>query len=137
MKPYAVVLSNFQYFTEPGGYSSRAQWWNEGQRRLLTDLQGASKKLIYISDTPHPLRDIPNCLATRNVKDCNTSEKTPNVIINGFTKIDPTPWLCTDKCPAIKDGYVVYRDASHISVNAALALASQLETALRDKGLFS
>jgi hypothetical protein len=93
--------------------------------------------LIYISDTPHPLRDIPNCLATRNVKDCDTSEKTPNVIINGFTKIDPTPWLCTDKCPAIKDGYVVYRDASHISVNAALALASQLETALRDMGLFS
>jgi peptidoglycan/LPS O-acetylase OafA/YrhL len=137
IKPYAVVLSSFQYFTEPGGYSSRAQWWNEGQRRLLADLHSASKKLIYISDTPHPLRDIPNCLATRNVKDCDTSEKTPNVIINGFTKIDPTPWLCTDKCPAIKDGYVVYRDASHISVNAALALASQLETALRDMGLFS
>jgi len=93
--------------------------------------------LIYISDTPHPLRDIPNCLATRNVKDCNTTEKTPNVIISGFKKIDPTSWLCTDICPAIKDGYVAYRDASHISVEAALALTSQLETALRDKGLFS
>ena len=137
MKPTAVIVSNFQYFTEPGGYSSRAQWWNEGQRRLLADLQGSSKNLIYISDTPHPLRDIPNCLATRNVKDCNTTEKTPNVIINGFKKIDPTSWLCTDICPAIKDGYVAYRDASHISVEAALALTSQLETALRDKGLFS
>jgi peptidoglycan/LPS O-acetylase OafA/YrhL len=137
MKPAAVIVSSFQYFTEPGGYSSRAQWWNEGQRRLLADLQGSSKNLIYISDTPHPLRDIPNCLATRNVKDCNTTEKTPNVIISGFKKIDPTSWLCTDICPAIKDGYVAYRDASHISVEAALALTSQLETALRDKGLFS
>jgi hypothetical protein len=137
MKPDAVILSSFQYFTTPRGFSSRAQWWNEGQRRLLADLQGSSKNLIYISDTPHPLRDIPNCLATRNVKDCNTTEKTPNVIISGFKKIDPTSWLCTDICPAIKDGYVAYRDASHISVDAALALTSQLETALRDKGLFS
>jgi len=137
MKPAAVIVSNFQYFTEPGGYSSRAQWWNEGQRRLLADLQGSSNNLIYISDTPHPLRDIPNCLATRNIEDCNTTEKTPNVVINGFKKIDPTTWLCAKICPPIKDGYVVYRDASHISLDAALALTPLLETALRDKGLFS
>jgi hypothetical protein len=137
IKPTAVILSSFQYFTEPRGYSSRAQWWNEGQRRLLADLQGSSRNLIYISDTPHPLRDIPNCLASQDVKDCDTTEKTPNVIVNGFKKIDPTPWLCTNVCSSIKDGYVVYRDGSHISVQAALALAPLLETALRDKGLFS
>jgi len=137
IKPTAVILSSFQYFTEPRGYSSRAQWWNEGQRRLLADLQGSSRNLIYISDTPHPLRDIPNCLASQDVKDCDTTEKTPNVIINGFKKIDPTPWLCTNVCSSIKDGYVVYRDGSHISVQSALALAPLLETALRDKGLFS
>jgi hypothetical protein len=137
MKPDAVIVSSFQYFTEPRGYSSRAQWWNEGQRRLLADLQGSSNNLVYISDTPHPLRDIPNCLATKDVKSCDTTEKTPNVIINGFKKIDPTPWLCSKSCPSIKDGYVVYRDSSHISVDAALALAPLLEVALRDKGLFS
>jgi len=137
MKPAAVIVSNFQYFTEPGGYPSRAQWWNEGQRRLLADLQGSSNNLIYISDTPHPLRDIPNCLATRNIEDCNTTEKTPNVVISGFKKVDPTTWLCANICPPIKDGYVAYRDASHISVDAALALTPLLETALRDKGLFS
>jgi hypothetical protein len=71
------------------------------------------------------------------VKSCDTTEKTPNVIINGFKKIDPTPWLCGKSCPSIKDGYVVYRDSSHISVDAALALAPILEVALRDKGLFS
>jgi len=137
IKPDAVILSSFQYFTTPRGFSSRAQWWNEGQRRLLSDLQGSSRNLIYISDTPHPLRDIPNCLATQNIEKCNETEKTPNMIINGFKKIDPTSWLCTDICPAIKDGYVAYRDASHISVAAALALTPILENALRDKGLFS
>lgn len=137
LKPDAVIVSSFQYFTIPRGYPSRAQWWNEGQRLLLSDLQGSSKNLIYISDTPHPLGDIPNCLATRKIQECNTTEKTPNLIINGFKQIDPTPWLCGDICPAIKDGYVVYRDASHISVAAALALTTLLQAALQDKGLFS
>ena len=137
LQPTAIIMSNFQHYGIPRQYPNREVWWNEGQRRLLADLRGSSKNLIYISDTPHPLRDIPNCLATRNVKDCNTTEKTPNVIISGFKKIDPTSWLCTDICPAIRDRYVAYRDASHISVDAALSLAPLLETALRDKGLFS
>jgi hypothetical protein len=137
MQPDAVIVSSFQHFTAPKGYSSREQWWNQGQRRLLADLQGSSRNLVYISDTPKPLRDIPNCLATKDMKSCDTTEPTPNVIISGFKKIDPTLWLCTDKCPAIKDGYVAYRDASHISVEAAIALAPLLEIALRDKGLFS
>jgi hypothetical protein len=104
---------------------------------LLTALQGSSKNLIYISDTPHPLRNIPDCLATQDVKDCDTTERTPNLIIEGFQKIDPTPWLCTSVCPSIKNGYVVYRDASHITVDAALGMKQNLEIALRDKGLFS
>jgi hypothetical protein len=58
-------------------------------------------------------------------------------IISGFKGIDPTPWLCTKFCPAIQNGYVVYRDASHISLAAALALKPQLEAALIAKGLFS
>jgi len=137
LRPAAVIMSSFQYFNPPSGYPDEYQWWKEGQIRLLDALRGSSKHLIYISDTPRPLRDIPNCLASRDVKSCNTTEKTPVKIINGFEKVDPTPWLCTNYCPAIQDGYVVYRDASHISVAAALALKSQLEAALMAKGLFS
>jgi peptidoglycan/LPS O-acetylase OafA/YrhL len=137
LRPASVIMSSFQYFNPPSGYPDEYQWWKEGQIRLLDALRGSSKHLIYISDTPRPLRDIPNCLASRDVKSCNTTEKTPVKIINGFEKVDPTPWLCTNYCPAIQDGYVVYRDASHISVAAALALKSQLEAALMAKGLFS
>jgi len=135
--PDAVITSSFQYFTPPSGFPSKSRWWDDGQRRLLSELRGSSNHLIYISDTPRPLRDIPNCLASRDSHSCDSTEKTRNVIINGFEKIDPTPWLCTSYCPAIKDGYVVYRDASHISVAASLALKPELEKALMAKGLFS
>ena len=137
LKPDAVIVSSFQYFNPPSGFASRTKWWSDGQKRLLSDLKGSSSRLIYISDTPRPLRDIPNCLASRDSHSCDSTEKTPNVIIDGFIKIDPTSWLCTSFCPAIKDGYVAYRDASHISVAAALALKPELEKALGTTGLFS
>ena len=137
IKPAAVILSSYQYFSPPSRFSDVDKWWTDGQKRLLSSLSGSSDHLIYISDTPRPKRDIPNCLASRDVKSCNTTERTPVKIIRGFDIIDPAPWLCTSICPAIQDGYVVYRDASHISVAAALALKPPLEAALVSKGLFS
>ena len=137
IKPAAVILSSYQHFSPPSRFSDVDKWWTDGQKRLLSSLSGSSEHLIYISDTPRPMRDIPNCLASRDVKSCNTTERTPVKIIRGFDIIDPAPWLCTSICPAIQDGYVVYRDASHISVAAALALKPQLEAALVSKGLFS
>jgi peptidoglycan/LPS O-acetylase OafA/YrhL len=137
IRPAAVILSSYEHFTPPRGYPDENKWWRDGQKRLLNSLRGSSDHLIYISDTPRPLRDIPNCLASRDVKSCNTTERTAVKIIRGFEIVDPGPWLCTKYCPAIQDGYVVYRDASHISVAAALALKPQLEAALVSKGLFS
>jgi peptidoglycan/LPS O-acetylase OafA/YrhL len=137
IKPAAVILSSYQYFSPPSRFSDVDKWWTDGQKRLLSSLIGSSDHLIYISDTPRPKRDIPNCLASRDLKSCNTTERTPVKVIRGFEIIDPAPWMCTKLCPAIQDGYVVYRDASHISVAAALALKPQLEAALVTKGLFS
>jgi peptidoglycan/LPS O-acetylase OafA/YrhL len=137
LRPQAVITSSFQYFTPASGYSDRDKWWSDGQRELLSLLRGTSEHLIYISDTPHPSRDIPSCLASRDYDSCNSTQKSSFQIIDGFEKIDPTPWLCTDLCPAIQNGYVVYRDASHISIDAALSLKPQLEAALIAKGLFS
>ena len=137
IKPAAVILSSYQHFSPPSRFSDVDKWWTDGQKRLLSSLSGSSDHLIYISDTPRPKRDIPNCLASRDVKSCNTTERTPVKVIRGFEIIDPAPWMCTKLCPAIQDGYVVYRDASHISVAAALALKPQLEAALVTKGLFS
>jgi len=135
--PAAVLMSSFQHFTPPRGSPTRSTWWSQGQQKLLSELRGSSDHLIYIGDTPKPVRDIPNCLASRNSHSCDSTEKSPFEIVDGFEKINPTPWLCTSFCPAIQNGYVVYRDASHISVAAALALKSQLENAMMAKGLFA
>jgi len=135
--PLAVITSSFQYFTPAAGFPDRAAWWNDGQRKLRNDLKSTTDHLIYISDTPRPLRDIPNCLASRNSDSCNSTEKTPVRVIPGFAVINPTPWLCSSYCPAIIDGVVAYRDASHISVAMSLALLPKLEQVLIAKGVFS
>ena len=135
--PVAVITSSFQYFNPPSGYPDRNKWWNQGQVKLLRELKGSSPKIIYISDTPHPLQDIPSCLASRNSSSCDSTEKTEVKVIPGFQIIEPTPWLCSTYCPAIIDGIVVYRDASHISVATSIYLYPKIEAALAAKGLFS
>ena len=137
IKPLAVITSSFQYFTPANERVSRATWWREGQKRLLTSLKGTTNHLIYISDTPRPLRDIPNCLASRNSSVCDSTEKSTVSVVSGFDVINPTPWLCSSYCPAIVDGTVAYRDASHISVEMALKLLPKFEEALIAKGLFA
>ena len=137
IQPLAVITSNFQYFTPANSSISRAQWWNEGQRKLLKGLRGSTNNLIYISDTPRPLRDIPNCLASRDSKVCDSTERSKVSVIRGFDVINPNPWLCSSYCPAIVEGTVAYRDASHISVDMALKLLPKLEAALIAKGLFA
>jgi len=135
--PIAVITSSFQYFNPPSGYPDRNKWWTQGQVKLLRELRGSSSRIIYISDTPHPLQDIPSCLASRNSSSCDSTEKTEVKVIPGFQLIDPTPWLCSTYCPAILDGIVVYRDASHISVATSIYLSPKIESALAAKGLFS
>ena len=137
IQPLAVITSSFQYFTPANSSISRAQWWNDGQRKLLKGLRSSTNNLIYISDTPRPLRDIPNCLASRDSKVCDSTERSKVSVIPGFDVINPNSWLCSSYCPAIVDGTVTYRDASHISVDMALKLLPKLEAALIAKGLFA
>lgn len=135
IKPVAVILSGFQHFEYPKSFTSREQWWSQGQRTAFSHLQGLAPILIYISDTPQPQRDIPNCLASGDIDRCNTTERSDPRVSGGFTTLDPTPWLCQSTCPAIVDGVVAYRDASHISVAMSQALAAQLEEFLITEGV--
>ena len=137
IKPLAVITSNFQYYTPANSKISRSQWWSDGQRKLLTDLRGSTNNLFYISDTPRPLRDIPNCLASRDSSVCDSTEKSRVSVISGFEVLNPNQWLCSSYCPAIIDGTVAYRDASHITVEMALKLLPKLEEALIARGLFA
>jgi peptidoglycan/LPS O-acetylase OafA/YrhL len=135
LKPDILIMSSFQYFAQPPQISDRTKWWIEGQRKLLTEVKNTSPHLIYITDTPHPVRDIPACLANYSISKCNTTVRSENLSIPGFKVIDPNSWLCSRSCPAVKDGVVAYRDASHISVDISIALIPRLTQALRDQGV--
>jgi peptidoglycan/LPS O-acetylase OafA/YrhL len=135
LKPDAVLLSGFQYFDFPKQYETREIWWSQGQQISYQHLRGLAPKLIYITDTPHPTRDIPNCLASGGGEKCDGSENSSSAVSGGFTVLDPTPWLCDKKCPAIVGGVVAYRDASHISVAMSQALAPKLEEYLKAQGV--
>jgi peptidoglycan/LPS O-acetylase OafA/YrhL len=135
IQPDVLIMSSFQHFAMPPQVKDRLQWWTDGQEKLLKQVRNSSQELIYLSDTPHPQRDIPACLSENSISECNTSEPSENIAISGFKSIDPTPWLCSNVCPAVKDGVVAYRDASHISVDMSIALIPKLEQALRDQGV--
>ncbi len=135
--PLAVVMSSYAYYTPRDSSINQATWWREGEQSLINSLGQFTQHLIYISDTPKPLRDIPSCLAAGIASACDTTAKSTLTLQSGFQIINPTPWLCSTICPAIVDSIVAYRDASHISVAMALHVAPELEAALKAKGLFA
>jgi peptidoglycan/LPS O-acetylase OafA/YrhL len=135
LKPDAVIMSSFQHFEYPKSFSSRDTWWFEGQRSLYRNLVNSSPKLIYISDTPKPVRDIPSCLTTAKSDECDGSVRSDPRVTGGFITLDPTPWLCAANCRAIVDNIVAYRDASHISTPMSIALSDNLREFLASKGV--
>jgi peptidoglycan/LPS O-acetylase OafA/YrhL len=137
IKPMAVIVSGMQHFELPSGYSNRADWWREGQAKTFAALEGSSRHIIYIADTPHPLRDIPSCVAAGRIDKCNTTEPSEVIFSPGWQQINPTSWFCAQTCPAVIDGVVVYRDASHISVRGAKLVEPQLLSTLLSLGLFA
>lgn len=134
--PDAVIVSSFQYYAPRVGSKDRELWWSDGQQKLLASLTGSSNNLVYISDTPHPTRDIPSCLSSGKISRCDSGSPSTVSVVRGFKVIDPTPWLCAEKCFSIVNSTVVYRDASHISVAMSLQLAPQLQAALKALGIF-
>lgn len=137
LAPDAVITSSYWYFNAPNQFKDRLAWWSDGQKKLLAGLRQTSPHLIFIGDTPQPKLDIPSCLVARVVTKCDNAVPSPFRIVSGFARINPTTWLCDGRCPAIRKGIVAYRDASHISVEMALSLVSQLDQALAQKGVFA
>jgi peptidoglycan/LPS O-acetylase OafA/YrhL len=135
LNPESVIVSGFQHFEMPSGYTNRAQWWREGEAKTFAALRASSPHIVYISDTPHPKRDIPSCLAAGKVSRCDNSERSQPIFSSGYQKIDPTPWLCGKFCPAVIGNTVVYRDSSHITVAMSRELSSKLANALTALGV--
>jgi len=136
IKPLAVILTGMQPFTAPYSDESARSWWLAGESTVFNRIKSATKFPIYLTDTPLPQIDIPDCLVAGRDAKCDTSRPVAAEVAPGLIPINPTPWLCTDKCPAVVDGIVAYRDKSHLTVEMSKHLSVQLENALLRLGLF-
>ena len=135
IRPSAVIVSGFQHFEIPKGFSDTRTWWSQGERKTYRELKSSSRSIIYISDTPQPLRDIPACLSSKKNELCNDSQPSVPIFVSGFERINPTQWLCTRICPAVIGETVVYRDASHLTMAMSMKLSEQLARELTKLGV--
>ncbi|HEX7405603.1 MAG TPA: acyltransferase family protein [Candidatus Nanopelagicaceae bacterium] len=138
--PWAVFISNYDHYQPPTKVSNRNLWWMQGNTVTVNRLKVATKQLVLIADTPWPSRDIPSCLTQNKPSSCATSR--PATLLKGLESnevifVDPANWFCSATCPAVKDNIVVYRDASHMSVDFALHLAPDLTKILIAKHIIS
>ena len=136
IKPLAVILTGMQPFTAPYSDESARSWWLAGETKVFNRIKGATQFPIYLTDTPLPQVDIPDCLVAGRGAACDTAKPIGAEVAPGLIPINPTPWLCTDKCPAVVDGIIAYRDKSHLTVEMSKHLSRELEIALVRLGLF-
>jgi peptidoglycan/LPS O-acetylase OafA/YrhL len=116
-----------------------------GWRRSLEVLSAAHLTVIQFRDTPLPPFDVPTCLARAlshawmRGRSCDLSESAalePRTFqaeqaaaqgLPGVHFLDLTDRLCRDGiCPAVSQGMIVYRDASHVSGTFAASLAGDI-----------
>ena len=134
--PLAVILTGMQPFTAPYSDVSARSWWLAGESKVFNRIKSATKFPIYLTGTPLPQIDIPDCLVAGRGAACDTARPIAAEVAPGLIPINPTPWLCTDICPAIVDGMIAYRDKSHLTVEMSKHLSRELENALLRLGLF-
>ena len=133
ISPAAVIMSGFQHFSPPGNVTNSELWWKRGLSSLHSELQNVDSRLIYIGDTPVPMVNVPECLATQNSLECTKVIESSEWKTSDFLFINPTSWLCKNTCPVVIGNIVAYRDRSHISVDMALRLTEELSLELSSR----
>ena len=109
-------------------------------------LKETGAELVYMTDTPEPGQNVPDCLATHidNTTLCNRKQWQALEYTDvramerevaekyGADIIDTAPAFCAvDVCPAVIGDQVVYFDNSHITASYSKTLKPFLQPALK------
>jgi peptidoglycan/LPS O-acetylase OafA/YrhL len=137
LKPEFIIVSTFSRYYLYDKNNQKENFYVSGQKYLYNTLNDYGGELIYISDTPKPVKDVPKCLSKNPLKSCDDVDRSSNKVYEGFVTIDPYIWFCKGGCKVINGDYVVYRDASHISSDAAKAVTNNLRNSLIKSGLLN
>jgi peptidoglycan/LPS O-acetylase OafA/YrhL len=130
IKPNLLIITNSEHYQLKSKENSKQFYWQQGQRKLYEVLKPVSENAIFLVDTPKPQIDVPACLASGKEQECTQINKPIIFGSPSYKRVDLTNWFCNSSCPTIKDDYIVYRDASHISLAAALEAKNELEEQL-------
>lgn len=155
-----IIVSQFSSgyikgdLTNLGPNAVELEAWEAGLHQTLLSLQAAHSAMLLLRDNPTPHHPVGICLARAEwrglaLDGCGRDKEI--AVINAVTNseqrvasmfanirfVDLTPEICTgDRCPAIRDGTVIYRDANHLTVDSTLRLeailARELQLALKE-----
>ena len=137
VNPDILIVSNFSHFNLKSKQESKEHYYLSSQQDLYQKLEKYAGHLIYISDTPKPTKNIPRCLSHKTVDSCDEIVRSSSAVYEGFIMIDPYNWFCDTTCLPVKEDFIVYRDASHISKDAANFVTKNLEKALKENKIFN
>jgi peptidoglycan/LPS O-acetylase OafA/YrhL len=141
-KPDLVIVSSSRWVHPVIPADADPQRQADATVRLLKTIPG---RIAIIADTPLSAQDVPACLSRsdRTVEACGTARSyalTAHLARDrrvadalAAVLIDPTEWLCgPERCPAVIDWTIAYRDDHHLTATMARRLAPLLEPGLLD-----
>ncbi|MGW1909714.1 acyltransferase family protein [Streptomyces sp. NPDC002076] len=116
-----------------------------GAEQAFKVFEASGAQLVYITDTPQPGRNAPDCLATHihDVSACNPTEdkaveyrdlravEQKVAERHGARVLDSLPAFCADSvCPTVIADRIVYFDASHMTAGYAKSLVPFIKPTL-------
>ncbi|KAA2256394.1 acyltransferase [Solihabitans fulvus] len=143
-RPELIVMSALNRYT--ADRAALARGWDYSLGRL-----GATgAPVVYLRDTPFAAKDIPTCLSGElaNWSAC-AFPRTDGMLADPLAEdvvwgrrpalrmVDVTDVLCPpgDRCPAVLDGVLLYRDDAHLTNTAAALLSQRVARSLEVQGL--
>ncbi|MEU9332047.1 acyltransferase family protein [Streptomyces sp. NPDC048290] len=136
LKPDVVLVTN----------RIRQEATEAGAEEAFQQFEESGAQIVYLTDTPQPGRNVPDCLATHidDVSACHPGQDAaiefPKLRAmeqkvaerHGAVVIDSLPAFCADNvCPTVIADQVVYFDSSHITAGYAKSLVPYLEPTLK------
>ncbi len=118
--------------------------WRDGLARSIDAVRGEHTEILILGDTPKTNgKDIPGCVAAHrdDVRPCGNTRSAAvftdrlrmleeTAAAHDASYIDVSDWFCgPQRCPAVIDGRVVYRDNHHLSDGFSRSLAALVAAA--------
>ena len=149
MKAITALAPKYIFIGSLSTYVPDYQEFKLAWDQTLNSLRATGATLIYLRDTPYPKTNIPECIsgATDDWSKCsfdldNVRRTEPIVTdqVRGentdIPVLDINAYLCENRtCDAARNGILLYRDDSHLTVTAVRALLPAVEQQIRDKGI--